>query len=124
MRNLCSCFILYRQFLLYSQKRLQTKKSKGRDPELRKIVSCEKSPKMLHTLQKANCRRFTLNRKSVYLSLTCGKQIIIKPVQRDKLSSRTPSFCKPFFRNRRCPLWITLTVLSKLIYNIFFCNIS
>ena len=34
------------------------------------------------------------------------------------LSSGTPGFCKPFFRNPRCPLWTCLTVLSKLIYNI------
>ena len=34
------------------------------------------------------------------------------------LSSGTLGFCKPFFRNRRCPLWKRLTLLSKLMYNI------
>ena len=34
------------------------------------------------------------------------------------LSSGTPGFWKPFFRNLRCPLWAHLTVLSKLMYNI------
>ena len=34
------------------------------------------------------------------------------------LSSGTLGFWKPFFRNRRCPLWKRLTVLSKLMYNI------
>ena len=28
------------------------------------------------------------------------------------------SFCKPFFRNWRCLLWTSLTILSKLMHNI------
>ena len=32
------------------------------------------------------------------------------------LSSGTPGFCKPFFRNRRCLLQTSLTVLSKLMH--------
>ena len=59
---------------------------------------------------------FYTKHKSVYLSLNCGKQIIIEPVQRNMLSSGTPSFCKPNFRNRRCPLRASLTVLSKLMH--------
>ena len=54
--------------------------------------------------------------KSVCLSLTCGKQMIIEHVQRNMLSSGTPGFCKPFFRNLRCPLRTSLTVLSKLVH--------
>ena len=34
------------------------------------------------------------------------------------LSSGTTGFCKPFFRNRRCPLWTFFTILSNLMYNI------
>ena len=34
------------------------------------------------------------------------------------LSSGTPDFYKPFFRNRRCLLWTDLTVLGKLMLNI------
>ena len=34
------------------------------------------------------------------------------------LSSGTPGFCKPFFRNRRYRLPTRLTVLSTLMYNI------
>ena len=34
------------------------------------------------------------------------------------LSSETLTFCKPFFTNRRCLLWTSLTILSKLMYNI------
>ena len=79
------------------------------------MASCEKSQKILHTLQKLTCLRFMLNRNSVYLSLICGKQIITKHVQRGMLSGGTLSFCKPFFRNRKCLLW---TALSKFVYNI------
>ena len=71
---------------------------------------------MLHTLQKANIRAFYAKHKSVYLRLTCGKQIIIEPVQRNMLSSGTPGFCKPIFRNRRYPLRASLSVLSKLMH--------
>ena len=59
---------------------------------------------------------FYAKHKSVYLSPTCEKQIIIEPVQRNMLSSGTPDICKPFFRNRRCPLRTSLTVLSKLMH--------
>ena len=41
---------------------------------LKKIASCKKSRKLLHTLQKANMRAFYAKHKSVYLSFTCGKQ--------------------------------------------------
>ena len=82
----------------------------------KKIVLCKKSRKLLHTLQKANMRVFYAKHKSVYPSLTCGKQVIIKPVQRNMLSSRIPGFCKPFFRNRRCLLRTSWTVLSKLMH--------
>ena len=34
------------------------------------------------------------------------------------LSSETLGFCKLFFKNRWCPLCTSLTVLSKLTYNI------
>ena len=34
------------------------------------------------------------------------------------LSSETIAFCKSFFRKRRCLLWTSLTILSKLMYNI------
>ena len=61
-------------------------------------------------------RAFYAKHKSVYLSLTCEKQIIIEPVQRNMLSSGTPDICKLFFRNRRCPLRTSLTVLSKLMH--------
>ena len=61
-------------------------------------------------------RAFYAKHKSVYLSITCGKQVIIKPVQRNMLSSRRPGFCKPIFRNRRCPLRARLTVLSKWMH--------
>ena len=71
---------------------------------------------MLHTLQKANTRAFYAKHKSVCLSLTCGKEIIIEPVQRNMLSSGTAGSCKPFFRNRRYPLRASLTVLSKLMH--------
>ena len=91
--------------------------SKGSDPEFKKkIASCKKSRKFLHTLLKANMQAFYAKHKSVYLSLTCEKQIIIEPVQRNMLSSGTPDICKPFFRNRRCPLRTSLTVLSKLMH--------
>ena len=76
----------------------------------------QKSQKLLHPLQKTNVRAFSAKHKSVYLGLTCGKRIIIKPVQRNMLSSGTPGFSKPFFRNRRCPLRTSLTVLSKLMH--------
>ena len=59
---------------------------------------------------------FYAKHKSVYLSPTCEKQIIIEPVQRNMLSSGTPDICKPFFRNRRCPSRTSLTVLSKLMH--------
>ena len=76
----------------------------------------QKSRKLLHTLQKANIRAFYSKHKSVHLSITCGKQVIIEPVQRNMLSSGRPGFCKPIFRNCRCPLRASLTVLSKLMY--------
>ena len=57
-----------------------------------------------------------MKHKSVHLSLTCGKQIIVEPVHRNMLSSGTPGFYKPIFRNRRCPLRASLTVLSKLMH--------
>ena len=82
------------------------------------MASCKKSQKVLHALQKANMLVFYAKKKSIYLNLICEKQIIIKPAWRDMLSSRTPGFCKTFFRNGRCPLWTSLTVLSKLMYNI------
>ena len=34
------------------------------------------------------------------------------------LSSETLAFCKRFFRKRQCLLWTSLTILSKLMYNI------
>ena len=34
------------------------------------------------------------------------------------LSRETLGFCQPFFKNRRCPLCTSLTVLSKLTYSI------
>ena len=77
----------------------------------------QKSRKLLHTLQKANMRAFYAKQKSVYLSLTCGKQIHIEPVRRNMLSS------KSFFRNRRCPLRTNVIVLSKLMH-IFSKNLS
>ena len=61
-------------------------------------------------------RAFYTKHKSVYFSLTCRKQVNIEPVQRNMLSSGTLGFCKPSFRNRRCPLRGSLTVLSKLIH--------
>ena len=61
---------------------------------------------------------FTLNRRSVYLNLICKNQIIMKPLQSQHASSGTLGFWKPFFRNRRYPLWKRFTVLSKLMYNI------
>ena len=76
----------------------------------KKIASCKKNQKLLHTLQKANTA-FYAKHKSVYLNLTCEKQMIIEPVQRNMLSSGTAGFCKPFFRNRICPLRASLTVL-------------
>ena len=82
----------------------------------KEIASCKKSRKLLHTLQKANMRSFDAKHKSVYLSLTCGKQIIMEPVQRNMLSGGTPGFCKPIFRNRKCLLRESLTVLSKLMH--------
>ena len=63
-------------------------------------------------------RAFYAKHKSVYVSLTCGKRVIIEPAQRNILSSGTPGFCKPIFRNRRCSLRESLTVLSKLMHNI------
>ena len=120
IRNFRSWFILYRQFSLYLKKRSQSKKSNGRDPELKKWLHAKKVKKCCIRCKKLTCWRFTLNKKFVYLSLTCGKQIIIKPVWRDMLSSGTPGFCKSFFRNCRYPLWTSLTVLSKLMYGITF----
>ena len=76
----------------------------------------KKSRKLLHALQKANMRAFYAKHKSVYLSLTCGKQIIIEPVPRNMLSSGTPGFCKPCFRNLRCLLRTSLTALGKLMH--------
>ena len=58
-------------------------------------------------------RSFDAKHKSVYLSLTCGKQVIMEPVQRNML---TPDFCKPIFRNRKYLLRESLTVLSKLMH--------
>ena len=69
MRNIPSYFISYRKFLLYSKGDSKVK-NKGTDPEVKNIVSCKKSQKMLHELQKW-C--FTLNGKSVYLKLICEK---------------------------------------------------
>ena len=63
-------------------------------------------------------RCFTLNRKSVYHNLICKNQIIIKPLQSQHAIQRDTWVFKPFFRNRRCPLWKRLTILSKLLYNI------
>ena len=57
MRNIPSYFISYRKFLLYS-KGDSKEKNKGTDPEVKNIVSCEKSQKMLHALQKTNMRVF------------------------------------------------------------------
>ena len=97
-------FILYRQFSLYSEKRLKSKKGKGRDPELRKIAPYEKSQKMLHPLRKANMRAFYTKQKiALYVSLICGKHIIITLVQRDMLSGHL-AFTNPLFRNHRCLL--------------------
>ena len=61
-------------------------------------------------------RVFCAKHKSAYLSLIWEKQIIIKPVQWNILSSRTPGFCKPFFRKRRCPLRTSLTAVNKLMH--------
>ena len=57
MKNIPSYFISYRKFLLYSKGDSKVK-NKGTDPEVKNIVSCEKSQKMLHALQKTNMRVF------------------------------------------------------------------
>ena len=59
---------------------------------------------------------FYTKHKSVCLSLICGKQEIIEPVQRNMLSLGTLGFSKAIFRNRRCPLRASLTLLRKLIH--------
>ena len=78
---------------------------------LKKIASCKKSRKLLHTLQKANMRAFYARQKSVYFSLTCGKQSNLSK----GTCLETPGFCKPFIRNCRYSLQASLTVLSKLM---------
>ena len=57
-------------------------KNKVTDPAVKnKIVSCKKSQKKCCIcLKKLTCRRFTLNKKSVYLNIICKKRIITKPV--------------------------------------------
>ena len=66
--------------------------------------------------KKLTCGHFTLNRKSVYLSLICGKQIIIKLVQKDILSSGTPGFCKAIFQKPR--MYVMDKFDCKLMHNI------
>ena len=68
--------------------------------------------------KKLTCACFTLNRKSVYLKLTCEKQIIIKPVQSEHAIQRDTWLLQTLFRNRRCSLGTLWTVLSKSMYNI------
>ena len=61
---------------------LKLEKNKGTNPEVKKRSFLRKnSKKCCMRCKKLTCARFTLNRKSVYLKLTCEKQIIIKPVQ-------------------------------------------
>ena len=75
------------------------------------MVSCEISQKKYYMgSKKLTCERFTLNRKLVYLNHTCGRQMIIRPVQSEL------AFANPFLKNRKCPLCTRLTVLSKLMH--------
>ena len=73
------------RYILFFEKRFSSKKNKGRDPKVKKIVSCKKSQKKKKKYcmrcKKLTCGRFSLNRKSVYICLICGKQVDIKPVQ-------------------------------------------